>query len=145
MTGDLVAIDPCKYVSTSIFRCLLICSDFRAARRARNLDRLSATPKTVPTYDFANLSAYLWISNSNSMTPWSGSEWLLVRNTQWTFPVASSNCCDSVLPVQWSVVWFANRTELDRFGTANLVKIHSLRIAPMKDDTGGVRSLRHNS
>jgi hypothetical protein len=50
---------------------------------------------------FEGLSAYLWIRKGDD--PVEGSEWLLTRADNWTFPTATPGCCDKELPVQWSV------------------------------------------
>jgi hypothetical protein len=50
--------------------------------------------------NFSGLTAYLWIRNSND--PVEGSEWLLTRADNWTFPVEGSDCCGKGL-VEWSV------------------------------------------
>ena len=47
-------------------------------------------------------AAYVWIRNAGvaqSLT----TEWLLVRNSSWSFPAPNSHCCDPDLPVEWSV------------------------------------------
>jgi len=61
----------------------------------------SSPTATVPaTPSFANLNAYLWVRNSN-VADSASSEWLLVRDTSWVFPVP--RCCDPTLPLEWSV------------------------------------------
>jgi hypothetical protein len=50
---------------------------------------------------FEGMSAYLWIRKGDLPVP--GSEWLVVRATDWTFPTAVPGCCDNGLPVEWSV------------------------------------------
>ncbi len=53
---------------------------------------------------FEGLNAYLWIRNSTTeMSSGSESEWLLVRAQSWIFPEVPPDCCDNVLPLQWSV------------------------------------------
>lgn len=50
---------------------------------------------------FEGLDAYLWIRKGDSPVP--GSEWLLVRASDWVFPTAIPGCCDNGLPIEWSV------------------------------------------
>ena len=63
---------------------------------------LSASPylaADIPSFE--GLSAYLWIRKGDQPVP--GSEWLVVRAADWTFPSAVPGCCDNSLPVEWSV------------------------------------------
>ena len=50
---------------------------------------------------FEGLDAYLWIRKGDTPVP--GSEWLVVRAANWTFPTAIPGCCDNSLPAEWSV------------------------------------------
>lgn len=52
------------------------------------------------SFDFAGQDAYIWIKNSDLLTPGS-SEWLLVRAGDWVFPSASGLCCDTTI-IQFS-------------------------------------------
>jgi hypothetical protein len=50
--------------------------------------------------NFAGLVAYLWIRNQD--TPGENAEWLLVRASNWTFPLTAGDCCDTSV-IEWSV------------------------------------------
>jgi hypothetical protein len=50
---------------------------------------------------FEGLSAFIWIRKGAD--PIEGSEWLLTRASNWTFPTAIPGCCDHDPPTQWSV------------------------------------------
>ncbi len=50
--------------------------------------------------NFSGLEAYLWVRNGT--TPVKGTEWLLTRASNWTFPVVGGECCDKST-VEWSV------------------------------------------
>lgn len=60
----------------------------------------SSTVPNVSTESFSGLTAYLWIRNSNEPIP--GSEWLLVRADNWTFPTVGGDCCETGL-LEWSI------------------------------------------
>ncbi|MDP3849169.1 MAG: PEP-CTERM sorting domain-containing protein [Luteolibacter sp.] len=49
---------------------------------------------------FSGLEAYIWIRKGEE--PIEGSEWLLVRSEDWTFPVEGGDCCDTNV-ISWSV------------------------------------------
>ncbi len=59
----------------------------------------SSNPSADPA-SFAGLVAYLWIRDND--LPVAGSEWLLVRADNWTFPLTGGDCCDTSV-IQWSV------------------------------------------
>lgn len=61
---------------------------------------LSDNPWLTPgAPSFELKEAYLWIFNNNTTNP--GSEWLVTRATNWTFPAAGA-CCGGQ-PLEWSV------------------------------------------
>lgn len=64
------------------------------------------------SFSFAGMQAYLWVRNSSSPVP--GTQWALVRATNWTFPAADPECCPGQLPVVWSVSDLSN--EVPVFG-----------------------------
>lgn len=49
--------------------------------------------------NFSGLDAYIWIRKGN--TPVEGTEWLLVRAGNWTFPTVGGGCCSNGL-LEWS-------------------------------------------
>lgn len=51
--------------------------------------------------DFSNQEAYIWIYNSE--TPGTLSQWFLVTTPAWRIPEKADVCCDTRLPVEWSV------------------------------------------
>ncbi len=59
----------------------------------------SSNPAADPG-NFSGLVAYLWIRNSDQ--PVEGSEWLVVRADNWTFPVTAGDCCDTSV-IEWSI------------------------------------------
>jgi hypothetical protein len=59
----------------------------------------SSNPNASPG-NFAGLVAYLWIRNQD--TPGENAEWLLVRASNWTFPLTAGDCCDTSV-IEWSV------------------------------------------
>ena len=60
----------------------------------------SSTMPNVSNESFSGLTAYLWIRDSNEPIP--GSEWLLVRADNWTFPTIGEGCCDTGT-LEWSI------------------------------------------
>jgi hypothetical protein len=56
---------------------------------------------TQGALSFEGFAAYIWIRKGD--LPIEGSEWMVVRSTEWTFPTANPGCCDNETPVQWSV------------------------------------------
>ena len=52
------------------------------------------------TINFSGLDAYLWVKNSND--PVEGTEWLLTRASNWTFPTNAGDCCNKDV-IEWSV------------------------------------------
>ncbi len=52
------------------------------------------------TINFSGLDAYLWVRNSTS--PVEGTEWLLTRASNWTFPTNAGDCCNKDV-IEWSV------------------------------------------
>lgn len=56
---------------------------------------------TSGSLSFEGLGAYLWVRNGDD--PVEGTEWLLTRADNWTFPTAIPGCCDNGTPLQWSV------------------------------------------
>lgn len=64
-------------------------------------DGLSDSSDMSPaSISFEGLSAYVWIRNSDD--PSTSTEWLLARNSAWTFPSAIPGCCDNGTPLEWS-------------------------------------------
>jgi hypothetical protein len=64
-------------------------------------DGTSNSPYLSPGgMSFAGLSAYLWVRKGDD--PVEGSEWLLTRADNWTFPAPIPGCCDTDI-VEWSV------------------------------------------
>ncbi|MGJ8642904.1 MAG: PEP-CTERM sorting domain-containing protein [Luteolibacter sp.] len=62
---------------------------------------LSDSPDMTPgAMSFEGLDAYVWIRNSDD--PSLSTEWLLARNSAWTFPTAIPGCCDNGTPIEWS-------------------------------------------
>jgi len=54
------------------------------------------------THNFAGLEAWLWIRNDTQMV--SGSEWLLVRSTDWVFPATfDEGNSNQFPPEEWSI------------------------------------------
>jgi hypothetical protein len=69
----------------------------------------STSPYADLGLNFTGKEAYLWTYNNK--TPGAGSEWLLARASDWVFPTgAATGCCDSELPLQWSVSDFSSGT-----------------------------------
>jgi hypothetical protein len=62
-------------------------------------DVTSSNP-SASTLSFAGLSAFLWIRKGED--PVEGSEWLLARADDWTFPLIGGDCCNTEV-VEWSV------------------------------------------
>ncbi len=46
-------------------------------------------------------TAYIWIRNADTPVP--GTEWLIVRASDWFFPDLFSGCCDNDETIQWSI------------------------------------------
>ena len=68
--------------------------------------------------DFANAEAFLWIRNSNTMSPGTGDEWFLARADNWVFPDAppEEECCTDD-PLEWVVNDLANQNVVPIWGT----------------------------
>lgn len=64
-----------------------------------NNDVTTSNP-TASTMSFAGLDAYIWIRNGDDPVP--GTEWLLTRASNWTFPTVGGDCCDTGV-VEWAV------------------------------------------
>ncbi len=64
------------------------------------LDNVTSSNPSANPASFAGLVAYLWIRDNDQPIP--GSEWLLVRSDQWTFPLTGGDCCDTSV-IQWSI------------------------------------------
>ncbi len=65
-------------------------------------DGTSNSPYMTPgSMSFEGLNAFLWVRKGE--LPVEGSEWLLTRADNWTFPTATPGCCDNEPPSQWSV------------------------------------------
>ncbi|MEY3897400.1 MAG: hypothetical protein RLZZ214_2921 [Verrucomicrobiota bacterium] len=62
-------------------------------------DVTSSNP-TASTLSFAGLDAYIWVRNDDN--PVEGTEWLLTRADNWTFPVVGGDCCNTDV-VEWAV------------------------------------------
>lgn len=62
-------------------------------------DVTSSNP-TASTLSFAGLDAYIWIRNSDDPVP--GTEWLLTRASNWTFPLVGGDCCNTEV-IEWAV------------------------------------------
>ena len=62
-------------------------------------DVTSSNP-TASTLSFAGLDAYIWIRNDDNPVP--GTEWLLTRADNWTFPVVGGDCCNTEV-IEWAV------------------------------------------
>jgi len=65
-----------------------------------NPDVLKSGFSGASTINFSGLSAYLWVRKGDA--PVEGSEWLLTRAANWTFPLEGQDCCGKGL-VEWSV------------------------------------------
>ena len=67
-------------------------------------DGTSSSPFLTPgSGSFEGLDAYLFVRNGDLPVPMA--EWLLVRSTDWVFPVADVVCpdCPKTLPIEWSL------------------------------------------
>jgi hypothetical protein len=67
-------------------------------------DGSSSSPFLTPgSGSFEGLDAYLFVRNGDLPVPMA--EWLLVRSTDWVFPVADEVCpdCPKNLPIEWSL------------------------------------------
>lgn len=51
--------------------------------------------------NFIGRQAYLWIRNG--LEPMPGTEWFLATAAEWIFPQGSDECCDTTMPLQWSI------------------------------------------
>jgi hypothetical protein len=54
------------------------------------------------TFDFRNKDAFLWVFNDQTPELWT-TQWTLVRDSSWVFPVPSLSCCDTSIPQEWSL------------------------------------------
>lgn len=61
---------------------------------------VTSSNPTASTLSFAGLDAYIWIRNDDNPVP--GTEWLLTRADNWTFPVIGGDCCNTDV-VEWAV------------------------------------------
>lgn len=62
----------------------------------------SNSPDASVAFDFSQKNAYLWVYNQQTPEFWV-SEWMLVRDDTWTFPVKAADCCPTSLPIEWSL------------------------------------------
>jgi hypothetical protein len=62
----------------------------------------SAATGDSDTFDFRNKNAFLWVFNDQTPEVWV-TQWTLVRDSSWVFPVPSLSCCDTSLPQEWSL------------------------------------------
>ena len=51
--------------------------------------------------NFEGQQAWIWIRKGDDPVP--GTEWFLASAENWTFPEGSDECCDTGLPLQWSI------------------------------------------
>lgn len=58
-------------------------------------------PMTPGAPSFENKQAYIWVRKGTVAMPMS--EWLLVSDASWVFPVADTGCCGNSLPVEWAI------------------------------------------
>lgn len=63
-------------------------------------DGVTSSSPAASTMSFAGLSAYIWIRNDDD--PVAGTEWLLTRADNWTFPLVGGDCCNTDV-IEWSV------------------------------------------
>ncbi len=87
-------------------------------------DGRSADFPAAPVFNgiknFEGLPGYIWMRNLENANA-AGSEWLVVRDEGWTFPAPvitpnpTQGCCDSTLPLQWSVSDLSG-TDLPKYG-----------------------------
>jgi hypothetical protein len=61
----------------------------------------STSPAADLGVNFTGHQAYVWIRNATE--PEQGTEWFLAAAPQWVFPQGSDECCDTSLPLQWSI------------------------------------------
>lgn len=91
-------------------------------------DGRSADFSSAPAFNggknFEGLPGYIWIRNLENANA-HGSEWLIVRDTSWTFPAPTIvpdslhpelGCCDPTLPLQWSVSDLGSQNDLPKYG-----------------------------
>jgi hypothetical protein len=65
---------------------------------------------------FEGLNAYLFVRNNDLTGP--ETEWLLVRATDWIFPVAD-DCCPGALSAEWSLSDVDDETETPLYGSVD--------------------------
>lgn len=66
-----------------------------------------------PDFSFAGLDGYMWVRNDvigDDNKPIPGSEWLLIRHENWTFPLTDGDCCDNQFIDPW---WTSDLTSSD--------------------------------
>ncbi len=61
---------------------------------------VTSSNTTASTLSFAGLDAYIWIRNDDN--PVEGTEWLLTRAANWTFPSVGGDCCNTQV-IEWAV------------------------------------------
>lgn len=61
-----------------------------------------AATGTSDEFDFRNKDAFLWVFNDQTPELWV-TQWALVRDSSWVFPVPSQSCCDTSFPQEWSL------------------------------------------
>jgi hypothetical protein len=60
----------------------------------------SSAEMTPGAPSFEGELAYIWIRNNDAAAP--GSEWLLLSDENWVFPMALNECCGNGLPIEWA-------------------------------------------
>jgi hypothetical protein len=66
-----------------------------------NSDGSSSSSFATLGIDFSGQQTYIWTYNSTNPIP--GSEWFLSTDPTWVMPDAVANCCDNILPYEWSI------------------------------------------
>jgi hypothetical protein len=87
----------------------------RAPDPIANPNVLTSSYPGASTMNFSGLDAYLWIRKGDD--PVEGSEWLLTRASNWTFPLEGQDCCGKGL-VEWSVSDL-NASNVPKWGRQN--------------------------
>ncbi len=65
-------------------------------------DGTSDSPALTPgAPSFEGKSAYIWIRKGTQAMPMS--EWMLVSDASWVYPVADPNCCGNGVPLEWAI------------------------------------------
>jgi hypothetical protein len=66
-----------------------------------NEDGMSSSGFADLGLNFEGQQAFIWIRKGDDPVP--GSEWFLAGASSWVFPEGSDECCDTTLPLQWSI------------------------------------------